>query len=62
MNMSHTFTVNIEYGKSDLNAAYPQEIAMMMTSCRVRVTKPPSSEEWHIAVGLLILIVELIGH
>ncbi len=26
MNMSHTFTVNIEYGKSDLNVAYPQEV------------------------------------
>ena len=62
MNMSHTFTVNIEYGKSDLNIAYPQEVAMMMmTSCRVRVTKQPSSEEWHIAVGLLILIVELMN-
>jgi hypothetical protein len=63
LNMSHTFTVNIEYGKSDLNVAYPQEVAMMMmTSCLVRMTKQPSSEEWHIAVGLLILIVELIGH
>jgi hypothetical protein len=54
--MSHTFTVNIEYGKSDLNVAYPQEVAMMMMSCQVLVTKQPSSEEWHIAVGLLTLI------
>jgi hypothetical protein len=57
--MSHPFTVNIKYGKSDLNVAYPQEVAMMMmTSCPVRVTKQPSSEEWHIAVGLLTLIDE----
>jgi hypothetical protein len=50
-------TINIEYEKSDPNLAYPQEVAMMMmTSCQVRVTKQPSSEEWHIAVGLLTLI------
>ena len=34
LNMSHTFTVNIEYGKSDLNAAYPQEIVVMIMFCR----------------------------